>query len=503
MEGNIIFDRDGASPEPRSDEAPGRSDAASTGSDSDPGPAGPPAAGTGVGTERTVLPSSTAGEPPTRSTTGIPLVTSTPTTREPRQGGPAHRMPRPTRKERRARRKEKIRRRRTLVGRHPKTTVALVLVLALTPVWISAGSAATNQALGNTPGARLTEWVRDHGGGGLVTWAENTWYTWHAPPKGGKPHQGAIPAPVATTTTTQPAGPAHLAVPAALTPFVATPMPGEGQWHPVGRTVGGLPAVYTAFLRPNAVNTSLVTGVAWMDTKLLRTTLYAGTSIPGTGQTWANEAPLAGPALDTLVAAFNSGFRMQDSQGGFYADGVTAVPLRPGAASLVIDSNGTPDIGAWGTDVSMTPSVVAVRQNLDLIVDNGQPVPGLDANDNIRWGATLGGRVQVWRSGLGITADGALVYVGGSGLSIVDLANVLARAGAVRAMEMDINTAWVNFTSFDPPVGQPASAANGTLLTYDEATSPSRYFAPLSRDFVTMSAVLPAAAPAPPAAKKR
>ncbi len=120
----------------------------------------------------------------------------------------------------------------------------------------------------------------------------------------------------------------------------------------------------------------------------------------------------------------------------------------------------------------MTPSVVAVRQNLDLIVDNGQPVAGLDANDNIRWGATLGGRVQVWRSGLGITADGALVYVGGTGLSIVDLANVLARAGAVRAMEMDINTAWVNFTSFDPPVGQPASAANGTLLTYDEATSP-------------------------------
>ena len=94
----------------------------------------------------------------------------------------------------------------------------------------------------------------------------------------------------------------------------------------------------------------------------------------------------------------------------------------------------------------------------------------------------------MWRSGLGVTADGALVYVGGSGLSIVDLANVLARAGAVRAMEMDINTAWVNFTSFDPPVGQPASATNGTVLTSDEATYPSRYFVPLSRDFVTMSA---------------
>ncbi len=417
--------------------------------------------------------------------------------RDPDDRPPSPRVPRPTRKERRSRRKERIRRRRTVVGRHPKSTVALVILLALTPVWVSAGSAATNQALGNTPGARLTEWVRDHGGGGIVTWAENTWYTWHAPPKGGKPHRGAIPAPVATTTTTQPAEPVHLPVPAAIVPFVATPTPGEGQWHPVGRTVGGIPAVYTAFLRPNAVNTSLVTGVAWMDTKLLSTSLYEGTTIPGTGQTWAQEAPVAGPALGTLVAAFNSGFRMQDAQGGFYADGITAVPLRAGAASLVIDSNGTPNIGAWGTDVTMDPSVVAVRQNLDLIVDNGQPVAGLNANDNIRWGATLGGRVQVWRSGLGITADGALVYVGGSGLSIVDLANVLARAGAVRAMEMDINTAWVNFTSFNPPVGQPAGPANGSLLTYDEGTSVYRYFQPLSRDFVTMSGRLPAAAPAP------
>jgi hypothetical protein len=245
--------------------------------------------------------------------------------------------------------------------------------------------------------------------------------------------------------------------------------------------------MYAAFLRPNAVYTSLVTGVAWMDTKLLKTALYEGSSIPGTGQQWANEAPLAGPALDTLTAAFNSGFRMQDAQGGYYADGVTAVPLVPGAASLVINSDGTPQIGAWGSEVTMSPSVVAVRQNLDLIVDHGSPVPGLNANDNTRWGATLGGAVHVWRSGLGITADGALVYAGGSGLSIVDLATVLARAGAVRAMEMDINTSWVNFFSYDPPAGQPAAPSDGTRLTSDEVNSPGRYFYPSARDFITMS----------------
>jgi len=464
LEGNIIFDQDGAATTQRPDVSSGMPDGSVDGG--------------------------------RLNADGLPVVISTPKGRDPNEPRYAHRPPRRTRRERKALRKARLRRRRTVMGRHPKSTVALVIVLLLTPVWISAGSAATDQALGPTVGARLAEWVRDHGGGPVVTWAENTWYTWHAPPKGGKPAKGAIPVP-RSTTTTLPAGPAHLPVPAAIVPFVTTPTAGEGQWQPIGRTVGGLPAMYAAYLRPNAVNTSLVTGVAWMDTQLLRATLYEGSSIPGTGQTWTNEAPITGAALDTLVAAFNSGFRMQDARGGYFADGVTAIPLVQGAASLVIYSDGTPQIGAWGTDVAMSPTVVAVRQNLDLIVANGQPVPGLDASDNIRWGATLGGRVQVWRSGLGITANGALVFVGGSGLSIVDLANVLARAGAVRAMEMDINTSWVNFFSYAPAVGQPASSSNGTRLTLDEVNSPGRYFYASSRDFITMSARLPATAPTP------
>jgi len=426
----------------------------------------------------------------------LPSVDSTPRRSQPTgTARHAHALAKPTRRERRALRKQKRRERSTIVGRHPKTTILLVVLVLCTPLWVSLGAAATNPALGPTVGSRLTEWVRNHGGGGVVTWAENTWYTWNAPPKGGKPAAGAIPKASGTSTTVpQATGPAHLPAPAAITPFVAVPTQGEGQWHPIGRTVSGIPTMYAAYLRPNAVNTSLVTGVAWMDTKLLSTKLYAGSTIPGTGQTFNAMAPIAGPALNTLAAAFNSGFRMQDAQGGFFLDGITAVALQPGRASLVIDSSGNVTIGSWGTEVSMTPATVAVRQNLDLIIDNGQPVAGLNANDNIRWGATLGGRVQVWRSGVGVTANGALVYVGGSGLTIVDLANLLLRAGAVRAMELDINTAWVNFSHWNIPYGAPATASNGTKLTYDEQTDPSRYFAPLSRDFFTMS-VRPVALP--------
>ena len=138
----------------------------------------------------------------------------------------------------------------------------------------------------------------------------------------------------------------------------------------------------------------------------------------------------------------------------------------------------------------MSPNVTSVRQNLDLIVDNGQPVPGLESNDNSRWGATLAGSVYVWRSGVGITADGAIVYVGGPDLNITDLAAVLARAGAVRAMELDINTDWVNFSVYKPqsPNGD-ASPSNGATLLASMSGGPERYFESWwTRDFFALSA---------------
>jgi hypothetical protein len=89
-----------------------------------------------------------------------------------------------------------------------------------------------------------------------------------------------------------------------------------------------------------------------------------------------------------------------------------------------------------------------------------------------------------------VTATGALVYVGGPGLNITTLADMLVRAGAVRAMELDINTDWVNLATYAPVAATgPASPANGTDLLPTMAGSPARYFQPSwARDFITMSA---------------
>ncbi len=372
-------------------------------------------------------------------------------------------------------------------------TLGVVLVL-LTPVWWSAVTAATNPSLGSSLPARMAEWVRGHGGSSIVAWAENLWYSHHPPPVGGKPARGAIPPPVAARATTSvppatAAAAAALPPPAPIVPIASPPVAGEGQWHPAGRTVDGIPAVYEAYLRPDSVHTSVVVGVAWMDTRLLRSTLYSGSTIPGGGP-WAHTAPVSPTAAQSLVAAFNAGFLMSNANGGYYTQGRVVDPLRTGAASFVIYSDGSATVGTWGTDVHMGPDVVSVRQNLRLIVDHGAPVPGLNANDTSVWGATLGNQVYVWRSGVGVTADGALVYVGGPDLNITDLANVLARAGAVRAMELDINTDWVNFTAYTPsaPSG-PATPQDGATLLSSMTGGPGRYFASWwSRDFFTMSA---------------
>jgi hypothetical protein len=323
-----------------------------------------------------------------------------------------------------------------------------------------------------------------------VNWVENEWYSHHPPPVGGTLPPGAIRTPSASQPTNSTSA-AYLPTPKPIVPFASPAIPGEGDWSPVGRRVDGVPAIYETTLRPDAIHTSYVVGVAWMDTKLLRATLYSGSSIPGGGP-FPNSAPVKNSAARTLVAAFNAGFLMANANGGYYTAGKTEIPLRRGAASFVVYRNGSSNIVSWGNDVTPNHTIVSVRQNLDLLVNNGRPVAGLEANDTTKWGFTLGNAVYVWRSGIGITANGALVYVGGPGLNITDLANLLVRAGAVRAMELDINTDWVNFSAYHPSTsGGLAAPSNGRELLPAMTGTPARYFETWwARDFITMSAVV-------------
>lgn len=376
------------------------------------------------------------------------------------------------------------RRIRTLRSRRIRFAVLLVAVMLLGSFTWSFGTALTAANQQSVP-LKAVEWVRGHGGGQILRIAEDVWYTWHKPPKGGTPPKGAILDSKQSTSASSvtSGGPPHLNPPANITPFVSPALPGEGVWQPEGRTTGGLHGLYVTTMRPDPIHTSLVAGVAWMDPKLLSFTLFAGGQDPG-GSGWPNMAPIPSNQAKSLVAAFNSGFRMRDARGGYYSNGRTAYPLVKGQASFVIYSNGTANVEAWGGAKSLTSNVTSVRQNLSLIINNGKLTSGVNSPNYKQWGATVGNSVLVWRSGVGVTKNGAILYAAGPGLSVASLANILKRAGAVRAMEMDINTTWVDYFYFNPPNNGPAAPSNGSKLVYDMVRPAQRYFEGTARDFI-------------------
>ena len=342
-----------------------------------------------------------------------------------------------------------------------------------------------------TPGnesfqAKWADWLRNHHLAAVANEIETAYYAHDAPTKGGRPVALNRVGGPSRQSRVSPAVGGHLPAPAPVSLVVHPALPGEGQWLPAGPLIGGVTGLYVAQFRADDVYTAQITSAVWMDPTLLRLALVPGAREPG--GTWTEPPGISGPALATTVAAFNGGFRFQDAHGGFYLDGRQAVPLKSGAASLVIHRGGSVDIGDWGTEVHMTPDVEAVLQNLVPIVDHGRPAPNATYNDAKIWGVTLGAGTVVARSGVGVTATGALVYVAGPALTARSLAESLQRAGAVRAMSLDINPNWVTFNFYQHDAADPSKV--NALKLYPQMQRPAtRYLgpAPESRDFFTLS----------------
>lgn len=288
----------------------------------------------------------------------------------------------------------------------------------------------------------LAEWGRDNHLGPVVAKAEDFYYAHFATvPVGGQPTENAlINPPSASASTTPPLTThAHLNPPSTLVSPASSAVPGEGVWQPVGSPVHGLSAIYVARVRPDSVHTSVLASLMWIDTKLTHQMLVPGYIEPG-GPNPSNGA-LPKQFWPSVLANFNGGFRLADARGGYYYQGTTVAPLVAGKASAVFGKDGSLTVGAWGRDVSMTPSTSVVLQNLDLIVDNGKSM--VQPGAGFVWGATTHGETLAWRSAVGVRADGSLIYLGSPGLSAQSMADTLVRAGVVRAMVLDMNNWWV------------------------------------------------------------
>jgi hypothetical protein len=319
------------------------------------------------------------------------------------------------------------------------------------------------------------EWLRDNGARGLVNTIENEYYTLTAPAKGGPAlkkltkQKGALAAaPVVHHK--------HFFRPRNIVPLTHG-LPGEGVWRPTFAAGGSRPPVLITQFRPMPfVYPQVVVGVAWIDHTRTSVQLYPGMQEPSVPLPARGPSEVPMSLRSKLVATFNSGFKLADSGGGFVWHGHTYAPMQNGIATIVRYSDGSVNVIRWESGPDAPSNVVWARQNLPLIVDNGRPNPNL--NNSAQWGATLGNQALVWRSAVGVDRRGNLLYVAGPDQGLASLATTMIHAGAVRAMEMDINTYWTSLITYRyPGARDPANL----LAIMDR--SPLRYLTPDDRDF--------------------
>ncbi len=278
-------------------------------------------------------------------------------------------------------------------------------------------------------------------------------------------------------------GPGLVELQRPLVSLAGTALGGEGVYS-AAVSVAGRPIVQVTWLRAGPGLDAYRTGIMWMSGSGTSLVLHPGYSDPGRLTTWRTSDFLSNTAASGLAAAFNSGFKLKDIWGGYYDFGHFAQPLKVGRAAIVVYKDGHTDIGLWGTQVVMSSAVQSVRQNERLLVDGGRISPLIDSSIQTNWGVTVGRVNATWRTGLGITSSADLIYVAGPKLTPRLLARVLQDAGAVRAIELDINSDWATGVFFTPGAGGSLSAHKIAAFTKPA----NRYFSPTGRDFYAVMA---------------
>jgi hypothetical protein len=367
------------------------------------------------------------------------------------------------------------------VWRHVRRVVLLAIGICLVPAaisWLGALSRPRNVGIGVTS----VEWIRSHGGNPLVSEVENIYYTLTAPSKGGPPlkalPQVGVADPSGGGGKKESANGKKLAKayrPPPIKPLIHPVLKGEGEWHAAAAHSGPNPPVLLTTFRSDPEYPQFVAGVAWIDSSQTHLAYVPGLAEPP-------EIPDRGPAevprkkRQSLVATFNGGFPLETSNAGLVYRGETIEAMVNGIATLVEYRDGRIDIVKWEHGPNPSPHVSFAKQNLPPIIYAGKLNP--DLGDGPEWGATVNNAVRVWRSGLGIDSHGNLIYAAANYQTVESLAKILQRAGAVRALELDINEDWTSFITYRHP-----GAVEPSNLLPEMFRPDTRYLTPDERDF--------------------
>jgi hypothetical protein len=260
---------------------------------------------------------------------------------------------------------------------------------------------------------------------------------------------------------------------------------GEGKWQAYLHNAAGQVVAYRTFLQPDKQRPYAVVAIVAFDLSATRLHFVLGSlepasdvSIPRPGTIPAGDL-LAGK----LVATFNGGFKERHGHFGVMVDSTTVIPPRDGMGTVAFYDDGHVTISQWDNAVLSSTHVITWRQNGPLVVQDGQINPHTADTAPQDWGYTVPGSTAIWRSGIGISADGGtLFYIAGPSLTLPALAVAMQGAGMQQAMQLDINNFWVHFDGIQGPKLQ------ATPLVDNMNNKVGRYLSAYPRDFFYVTA---------------
>ena len=276
--------------------------------------------------------------------------------------------------------------------------------------------------------------------------------------------------------------------PANLTPLGSAA--GEGVWSAYIQDAEGHIVAYRTFLQPDLTRPYTLVAVVAIDLTRTRLHFILGSLEPaGTpGPPRSGAIPASDRVANILLAAFNGGFKARHGEFGAMADGVTALSPRDGLGTVVIYENGTVRLGEWGTGLTMTPDVIAFRQNGPLVIQQGKIDPRIYNNSPEDWGYTVIDVSPTVRTGIGLSADGmTLFYFCGPSLSMEALAKSMQAAGAWNSIQLDINNYWALFVKIQP---SGSNLVPEPLLPNLMVANVERYFWDYTRDYFYITGVI-------------
>jgi hypothetical protein len=235
--------------------------------------------------------------------------------------------------------------------------------------------------------------------------------------------------------------------PAALDPMFSPPLKGEGKWVEleqdpfVGKNPGVPCPFVVSFIRTDKKRIYSQIFITLWDPRQVELHAVSGTEEPksATGETGSGEVPRKPEVMGRLVAAFNGGFQAMHGQFGMMAEGVTYLPPKPYAATVVELADGYTGFGTWPEKTPRVPeNVLSMRQNMTPLIVDGVVNP----YKRYWWGGLPEGWTQetrTVRSGLCLTKENFIAYFYGASVDPDVLGLAMQRARCVYGIHLDMN----------------------------------------------------------------